>query len=232
MSRVTAQPEQAEEVVIAHPAARQALGGERSVWVWPLPILADRWPVISHRCGTRRRSADGSTRPHLGVDIMYERRGRDDLASEYPRGSPNGTRRHFMPDDVPVLAAADGVVRLTAWSSRELTVVVRHAANWTTCYAHLAELDVAPDQAVVAGEPIGTVGHDPADQQGLKCLRFELWSGGTRRGAVDPAPYLAHWRHVGLTAWSPAAASSFREPGAPTAATPTSPAAARSSKSP
>jgi hypothetical protein len=134
---------------------------------------------------------------------MYERRSRDDLEREYPSGGPNGTRRYFMPDDVPVLATADGVVRLTRWTSRGLSAVIQHAAGWATFYTHLAELSVAPDQNVVAGEPIGTVGHDPPDPQSLKHLHFELWRGGPRRGAVDPEPYLAAWRQVGLPAWSP-----------------------------
>jgi hypothetical protein len=136
---------------------------------------------------------------------MYERRRRDDLASEYPPSCPNGTRRHFMPDDVPALAASDGIVRLTRWSSRGGSVVISHAADWATYYAHLAELEVTPDQEVVTGEPIGTVGHDPLDRQELKTLHFELWRGGASHDAVDPEPYLAAWRHVGLPAWSPAA---------------------------
>jgi hypothetical protein len=204
MSRSTVHVELPDDVV-AHPTARQAISGEAGVWIWPLPILADRWPVISDAWGSRRTRPDGSVRPHLGVDIMYERRSQEDLENEYPPGSPNGTRRYFMPDDVPVLATADGVVRLTRWTLRGLSVVIRHAAGWATYYTPLAELAVAPDRPVVAGEPIGTVGHDPLDRQGLRHLHLELWRGGTRRGAVDPEPYLAAWMHVGLPAWSPPA---------------------------
>lgn len=205
MTRSTVQLELPDDVLVAHPTEHMALGCEPSVWIWPLPILADRRPVISDGWGSRRTRPDGSIRPHLGVDIMYARRRLDDLASEYPPGSPSGTRRFFMPDGVPVLATADGVVRLTRWTSRGLSVVIRHHAAWATYYTHLAEVEVAPDQAVVAGEPIGTVGHDPLDRQRVRHLHFELWSGGTRRGAVDPEPYLAAWTHVGLPAWSPPA---------------------------
>jgi hypothetical protein len=204
MIRSTVQLDLDDNIVVAHPRPHQAPNDEPSVWIWPLPILADRRPVIASGRGSRRTRVDGSNHSHLGVDVMYERRSWDDLESEYPSGGPNGTRRYFMPDDVPVLATADGVVRLTKWTSRGLSAVIRHAADWATYYTHLAELAVAPDQAVVAGEPIGTVGHDPPDPQSLKHLSFELWRGGTRRGAVDPEPYLAAWRHVGLTAWSPA----------------------------
>jgi murein DD-endopeptidase MepM/ murein hydrolase activator NlpD len=210
VTRSMAQIELPQTFVVAPATTHQVNDDERGIWVWPLPILADRRPVISDPWGSRRTRADGSIRPHVGVDLMYKRRRRDDLASEYPPGSPNGTRRHFMPDDVPALAASDGIVQLTRWSLRGGSVVIRHAADWATYYTHLAELEVTPDQAVVAGEPIGTAGHDPVDRQELKTLHFELWRGGARRGAVDPEPYLEAWRHVGLTAWSPAGVRNAR----------------------
>jgi Peptidase family M23 len=184
-------------------AAAEAKTVQRSsLWVWPVPSLGGWRPVISE--GWRRgRGLDGRLDRHPGVDIMYEREGPYDLEVAFPAGTPSGTRDHFMPDDIPALAASDGIVRLTRWSPRGFCIVIVHASGWTTCYAHLERITVVADEVVVAGQPIGFVGQDPAAARPVRHLHFELWQHGTRLSALDPGPYLAAWRYLTLTSWSP-----------------------------
>ncbi|CAN5398818.1 hypothetical protein BH11MYX1_BH11MYX1_15990 [soil metagenome] len=74
-------------------------------WVWPVQTWNGRRPAIS----------DGfySPRPgvprHGGIDIMFQRLPSDTLKA----GTSNGTKAFVMPDDIAVVAAADGVI----WSA-------------------------------------------------------------------------------------------------------------------
>jgi hypothetical protein len=167
-------------------------------WVWPVPSLGDRRAVISDGWGSARRKADGGTRPHLGADIMFKRRSRTDLVEVHRPGTPNGTRWFFMPDGVPALAIAAGEVRRAKPTRRGFSVVIRHANGWASYYTHLEQLQVKRGDLVEAGQPIGVIGYDPTTRQKIRHLHFELWSGGTRRGVVDPAPYLDAWQRVEL----------------------------------
>ena len=45
-------------------------------------------------------------------------------------------------------------------------------------------------ERVRAGQPIGIIGADPQDPNGIAHLHFEMWFGGAGRAAIDPAPYL------------------------------------------
>jgi murein DD-endopeptidase MepM/ murein hydrolase activator NlpD len=95
------------------------------------------WPargIITGVYGSRRILNGEPRAPHFGVDIA----------------APAGT---------PVIAAADGVVTLAA----ELfltgnTVVIDHGLGFSTTYAHLSRLAVAPGARVRQGEAIGAVG--------------------------------------------------------------------------
>lgn len=96
------------------------------------------WPVtgrISGRYGNQRILNGEPRRPHLGVDIA----------------APQGT---------PVAASGTGIVSL---AEDDLfftggTVAIDHGHGVTSIYSHLARIDVAVGQVVVAGEAIGTVG--------------------------------------------------------------------------
>jgi hypothetical protein len=167
-------------------------------WVWPVPTIGDRAAVISDGWGSPRRKEDGGTRPHLGADIMFKRRSRTDLVDVHKPGTPNGTRWFYMPDGVPALAIAAGEVRRARPTQRGFSVVIRHANGWASYYTHLEHLQVKRGDLVEAGQPIGVIGYDPTTRQKIRHLHFELWSGGTRRGVVDPAPYLDAWRRVSL----------------------------------
>jgi murein DD-endopeptidase MepM/ murein hydrolase activator NlpD len=87
-----------------------------------------------------------------------------------------------------VHAAADGAV---IYASDELKtfgkmVVIRHADDFVTAYAHLSELTVAPGVEVKRGQIIGKSGKsgDVKTPQ----LHFELRKGETN---IDPIGYMA-----------------------------------------
>ncbi|MDX2089718.1 MAG: peptidoglycan DD-metalloendopeptidase family protein [Kofleriaceae bacterium] len=155
-----------------------------SAWVFPVPNLGDRVAVISNpfKAGA-----------HLGVDIMFKRRDARDLIAVYPAGSTNGSRMFFMPNDVPALAVSVGVVAFAAMTPVGNSVIVKHSNGWATYYTHLATLAVKRGDAVVAGQQLGTIGASPQDPEHLAHLHLEVWTGGTRASAIDPAPYLAAW---------------------------------------
>jgi murein DD-endopeptidase MepM/ murein hydrolase activator NlpD len=177
-----------------------------SAWVFPVPTLGDRRPEISDGWGSPRTLPDGTTTKHLGADLMFRRRDPRDLVAVYKPGTVHGERWYFMPDNVPALAAAAGVVHLARWTPVGFTVIIRHPTGWATYYTHLSSLAVSTGDTVTSGQPIGIIGGNPADRMPIKHLHFELWRHGTRAGVVDPRPYLDAWPHVTLmNDWAPAA---------------------------
>jgi murein DD-endopeptidase MepM/ murein hydrolase activator NlpD len=96
------------------------------------------WPVagqISSRFGDTRLSADaGGPRPHKGVDIS----------------APTGT---------PVVAPADGVIRL-AGEGLDLgrLIIIDHGYGFSTKYGHLKKYFVRTGDKVRKGQTIGAVG--------------------------------------------------------------------------
>lgn len=60
----------------------------------------------------------------------------------------------------PVWAADDGVVAEAGWSSYGYGnyILIRHYDGFSTLYAHLSRIDVAPGEAVGRGQQIGAVG--------------------------------------------------------------------------
>jgi hypothetical protein len=133
---------------------------------------------------------------------MFRRRDARDLIAVYPPKTANGTSMFFMPDGVSALAAADGKVAFADMTGMGNSVIIQHPSGWATYYTHLSALAVKRGEFVRAGQPLGTIGASPTDSEHLKHLHFELWSGGKRSGAVDPAPYLASWTRV-TSPWSP-----------------------------
>lgn len=198
-------------IVLRYRARRSSTSRESPVagnpstggWVVPVPTLADREAVISN--GFRPPGVPPDRRAtHLGVDLMFARRDARDLIAIYPPGTGNGSKGYFMPEGVPALAASAGVVEFATVTGTGGTVIVRHPSGWATYYTHLSALAVRVGEPVVAGESIGTIGASPTDPAHLKHLHFELWKGGVRSGAVDPAAYLAVWSRAAIAAWRPA----------------------------
>jgi murein DD-endopeptidase MepM/ murein hydrolase activator NlpD len=95
------------------------------------------WPATGPISGVygSQRILNGEPRaPHMGVDVAA------------PAGSP-------------IVAAADGVVRMaeTLFLTGN-TILIDHGYGLETSYAHLSRLDVKPGQRVRQGEQIGLLG--------------------------------------------------------------------------
>ncbi len=119
-----------------------------------------RWPVRGRVIG--KFNQKGAT-PNEGIDLAV----------------PFGTEVH---------AAEDGTV---AYSGDELPgygkiVLIRHAGNWVTAYAHNSELLVKRGEAIRRGQVIAKAGKTGRVDQPL--VHFELRKGSQ---PVDPLPYLA-----------------------------------------
>jgi murein DD-endopeptidase MepM/ murein hydrolase activator NlpD len=119
-----------------------------------------RWPLERREIGSPFGARGG--RPHEGIDLP----------------APNGT---------PVLAAADGLVVYAGDAIRGYgnLIVLQHAADLMTVYAHNSVLLVAPGDQVKAGQRVALVG-----QSGHATgphLHFEVRQGQIPR---DPLPFL------------------------------------------
>lgn len=96
---------------------------------------------------------------------------------------------------VPIVAAADGVVIRSYYSSSYGNAIfVAHSINgqmYTTVYAHMSSRNVSSGQVVSKGQQIGIMGN--TGQSFGQHLHFELHKGewnASKSNAVDPIPYL------------------------------------------
>jgi murein DD-endopeptidase MepM/ murein hydrolase activator NlpD len=72
--------------------------------------------------------------------------------------------------------------------------ILHSEVNLLSGYFHLSDLNVTVGDIVIAGTPLGLVGHNPVDRDPVH-LHFELYSGELSaypQGTLDPAPYLAN----------------------------------------
>ncbi|MEH7883439.1 peptidoglycan DD-metalloendopeptidase family protein [Bacillus sp. JJ1609] len=96
---------------------------------------------------------------------------------------------------VPVVAAADGVVIRSYYSSSYGNCIfVAHSINgqvYTTVYAHMSSRSASSGQVVNKGQQIGVMGN--TGQSFGQHLHFELHKGewnAAKSNAIDPIPYL------------------------------------------
>jgi murein DD-endopeptidase MepM/ murein hydrolase activator NlpD len=172
-------------------------------WVWPVPTWRGRESVISDTF--KASPTPPRTSPHLGVDLMFRRRTEGDMLQSYPVDGVGGSRWHFMPPDVPVVAARGGRIWSAGIGQRGWSVVIDHGPDvpYATFYQHLSRLLVgarapgAGGPTVAVGQPIGIVGGDPSGYK-LRHLHFELWE-GDRSKAFDPQLVMKAWGRVTLT---------------------------------
>jgi Meckel syndrome type 1 protein len=109
----------------------------------------------------------GDGRNHQGVDIA----------------APVGTA---------VRAAACGTVRLAASQSGYGNIIcIQHSSTFSTCYAHLSQMNVRQGMYVNVGQVVGRVGM--TGRTSGPHLHFETRVGGR---AQDPAPYLGRARSI------------------------------------
>ncbi len=153
-------------------------------FVWPLPMLPGRRPVISHEFEPGK---------HLGVDLMYRWHQGD------PAGPPRTNKRgtYCVPENTPVIAIGDGGEVVYAkqaangWRTRiryrplkplavsnvdaargvvTVSPVVGPLQAWFSWEwvdwldLHMVELYIKAGQLVTAGQPIGICGGDPTDK--------------------------------------------------------------------
>nr|WP_225649838.1 M23 family metallopeptidase [Mesobacillus subterraneus] len=97
--------------------------------------------------------------------------------------------------NVPIVAAADGVVIRSYYSSSYGNVIfVAHSLNgqtWTTVYAHMSDRRVGNNEVVTRGQRIGTMGN--TGQSFGQHLHFELHKGSwnaSKSNAVNPLAYM------------------------------------------
>jgi murein DD-endopeptidase MepM/ murein hydrolase activator NlpD len=124
-----------------------------------------------------------------GPSFHWPVRGR--ILSAYgkkPNGQQNDGINVSVPEGTPIRASEDGVV---AYAGNELKgfgnlVLVRHADNWVTAYAHLSTLDVKKDQKVKRGDIIARAGQTGGVTSPQ--LHFEIRKGSS---PVDPEKHLS-----------------------------------------
>jgi hypothetical protein len=124
------------------------------------PILppANASVDISYRYGTTAKQARD---PHHGVEFM----------------SKFGTPVHAAGDGEVVFAGLDEVAIYSPWRIfYGNVVVIRHANELYTLYAHLSRIDVFAGQQVMAGEKLGEIGQTGAAIGSH--LHFEVRRGG------------------------------------------------------
>lgn len=98
--------------------------------------------------------------------------------------------------DVPIVAAASGVVSRSYYSSSYgHAVFITHSIDgqiWTTVYAHMETRHVSEGQSVSKGQQIGIMGN--TGQSFGQHLHFELHKGSwnaSKSNAVNPASYIS-----------------------------------------
>lgn len=133
-------------------------------FVWPID-LKNFW--ISSPFGPRKRP-DGRPSFHYGIDMAAMK-------------------------GVPVKAAASGKVMQAQYApGYGNNIILSHAQNYRTRYAHLHSIKVKPGQWVQAGQTIGTVGDTGFVRKSGKYathLHFEIHENGK---PVNPLRYLFH----------------------------------------
>jgi murein DD-endopeptidase MepM/ murein hydrolase activator NlpD len=127
--------------------------------------------------------------PNAGPTFHWPVRGR--ILSAYgrkPNGQQNDGINVSVPEGTAIRASEDGVV---AYAGNELKgfgnlVLIRHADNWVTAYAHLGTIDVKKDQKVKRGEVIAKAGQTGGVTSPQ--LHFEIRKGSN---PVDPEKHLS-----------------------------------------
>lgn len=182
-------------------------------WIWPMPRLGGRDPVISDGYGSPR---DGGARRHAGVDVMYKR---PRQVTKAQARADHGSTWFDCPIGVPVIAARAGKVWFAGRTERGFAVTldhgnVPHLGPATTFYQHLDTLALKPTSkvgrnaiAVEQGQILGTVGYSPIDSEQIRHLHFELRL--PTSGTPDIEARMANWpvvlrpRSLGAIALTP-----------------------------
>lgn len=154
------------------------------------------------RTGRVTRGLDLNRRTRC-CDVPEAQRGTDQRCIREGTPTPCRTTPHWgidigCPVGTPVYAAMTGaVVAAQAQGGYGYAIQVAHAdGRQSTLYAHLSRMDVAPGQAVQAGQQIGLSGRSQFPPSGMSPhLHFEVHNTPTPRldstPRLDPATWLA-----------------------------------------
>jgi murein DD-endopeptidase MepM/ murein hydrolase activator NlpD len=156
-------------------------------------VSADSTPVPENvgvvRPSTPPAVSEAPRSPNAAPTFHWPVKGR--ILSAYgrkPNGQQNDGINVSVPEGTPVRAAEDGVV---AYAGNELKgfgnlVLIRHADNWVTAYAHLGTIDVKKDQKIKRGDTIARAGQTGGVTSPQ--LHFEIRKGSN---PVDPEKHLS-----------------------------------------
>lgn len=151
-------------VIFQMPASASSATG----WIWPV---------------TGQIFSRGFTSSHLAVDIAA------------PQGTPVlASREGTVVCAYTTSAAANWKCPTCGYTGAGHHVVIRHADNWYSFYAHLSTVNTAVGVYVPAGQQIGTVG-TTGNSTGPH-LHFGISSSGLY-SLVDPLTYLTPFSSIG-----------------------------------
>jgi murein DD-endopeptidase MepM/ murein hydrolase activator NlpD len=134
-------------------------------------------------------NAETPSAPNAAPSFRWPVRGRIISAfGRKPNGQQNDGINLSVPEGTPIRAAEDGVV---AYAGNELKgfgnlVLIRHADNWVTAYAHNSTIEVKKDQKIKRGDIIARAGQTGGVTSPQ--LHFEIRKGSN---PVDPEKHLS-----------------------------------------
>ncbi len=153
---------------------------------WPMRALADgRKPTVTSGFRNPER------RNHSGCDVMF----RYDPAKDpkVPIGDGGRTKSWWIPPGTMAIAQADGVVELASMTGTGWRVWIRHSGGYATGSFHLSSIVVAVGDAVVMGDPLGTISDNPIDND-PDHLHAELVRGDLAHVAANRVDPETFWR--------------------------------------
>ncbi len=185
-ARNTVKPLRTAALRQAAASARKPLAGVRKKYTTPIALPR---PVVRKKAGTARPARLAKPASRSTSKFRWPLKGR--VISGFGR-KPNGARNDGINIAVPagatVKAAENGVV---AYAGNELKgygnlVLIRHADDWVTAYAHVSRIMVKRGQKVRRGEIIAKAGQTGSVSRPQ--LHFEIRKGAQ---AVNPVPYMS-----------------------------------------
>lgn len=140
-----------------------------------LPVISDGYSAV--KTATHRQ--------HGGVDIMYRRRVRSELA-QYRGRESSDNHAYFFPKSVPIAAVHDGTIdEVVRSAAKGLGVRVAHEGGLSSWYQHLATLERSwkKGDRVTRDAILGTQGFAPSGSAPIH-LHFGMKRNGV---TIDPS---------------------------------------------
>lgn len=180
-------------------------------WMWPVPVINGRYPVVSHEFEAGERYLpDGRLNyaTHLGLDIMFARIPTDPIGPATDVAIPkHGSNPGWITwPGIGNRAAGPGKIWEAKQTALGYSVEIDHGkvggVGMLTFYQHMTGFsrDWKRGDVVLPGTELGEMGGDPSNEPHLRHLHFEVWLPDDKHRQsdwpVDPAPFLAMWAKV------------------------------------